>query len=43
MLENVTLAAAEPRVVEAICVYVFPAANVVTPLLYAVQGSGCVS
>lgn len=31
MLENVTLAAAVPRVVEAICVYVFPAANVVTP------------
>ena len=31
MLENVTLDAAEPRVVEAICVYVFPAANVVTP------------
>ena len=33
MLENVTLDAAEPRVVEAICVYVFPAANVVTPYL----------
>jgi hypothetical protein len=33
MLENVTLAAAEPRVVEAICVYVFPAAILLIDLL----------
>ena len=40
MLENVTLEAAVASVTEppVICEYVFPAANVVTPLLYAIQG-----